>query len=356
MQSHGGNVSEISKKYGIGEHQIIDFSSNINPLGFPAAVHTVLKKEVDEIIHYPDTDSSELRDAIARYHGISQKNILIGNGSTELIYLIPRAFKPTRALIPLPTFSDYQRSLLSAGGQVHYLTLREHNHFRIKSDEVIALLPTVDIVWLCNPNNPTGTLLARGEIRKLITRADREGVMVVVDEAFMDFAGQASVIAETKRRENLIIIKSLTKLFGIPGLRVGYLVAHPRLIDILKGYKEPWTVNVFAQKVGIACLKDKRFRARTKKFIDQEKRYLFNALSGCKGLKPYPSSANFLLVKLERQGLSSGTLYEKLAQQGILVRDCRSFDGLGDRFIRVAVKKRKENMILVNALKKAVER
>jgi len=356
MQIHGGNITEITRKYNLKEDTIIDFSSNINPLGFPRSVNTLLRREGHNILRYPDSHSTELKHEIARRFDINEKTILVGNGSTELIYLIPRVFKPQCALIPIPTFTEYEKSLLSIECELRYVPLKEKELFRVNIAEIINLLPKIDIVYLCNPNNPTGLILPESEVKTLIAEAEKRGVLVVIDEAFMDFADSVSATEEITRRKNLIIIKSLTKFFGIPGLRLGYLVANSKIVDKMNYYKEPWTVNILAQKVGIACFKDRTFRLKTKRFIERERKYLLAELSKLKGLKPFSSSANYLLVKITRLGLSSGKLYEYIARQGLLIRDCRSFRGLGDKFIRVAVKGRRENNLLIKNLKRVLEK
>ena len=355
MQIHGGNIIEVSRKYNIRKNKIIDFSSNINPLGFPEGVQNLLKRGVNEIISYPDSDSTELKEEIARWLGINENNILAGNGSTELIYLIARVLKPKCALIPVPTFNEYERSLNCVSSELRYLPLKEKKHFRFDISDIFSLLPQIDILYLCNPNNPTGVLYRKNEIISLIEGAEKRGVLVVIDEAFMDFTDNETVIGEITRRENLIVIKSLTKFFGIPGLRLGYLVSNSKMVDKISYYKEPWTVNVVAQKAGVVCLKDGNFRLKTKRFIDRERKYMLDKLSRLKGLKPYLSPTNYLLIKIVKTGLSSGKLYEMMAREGFLIRDCSSFRGMGNKFIRVAVKRRKQNDLLIENLKRTME-
>jgi len=355
VQIHGGNIAEIGRKYNLKEDAIIDFSSNINPLGYPRGIQALIRREGHKIVRYPDTNSTELKQEIARRLNLDEKTLLVGNGSIEFIYLIPRVFKPQCVLIPIPTFIEYEKSLLSIACKLRHIPLEEE-HFRVNIDEIIKFLSGVNIVYLCNPNNPTGVLLPESEVKRLLVKAEERGVLVVVDEAFMDFADNQSVTDEVKRRKNLIVIKSLTKFFGIPGLRLGYLVSNSEIIDKMNHYKEPWTVNILAQKIGMACLKDEKFILKTKRFIDRERKYLLTELSKLKGLKPYNSSTNYLLVKIVRSGLSSDMLYEKMSRQGVVIRDCRSFRGLGDKFVRVAVKRRRENNLLIKKLKGVVER
>ncbi|MCK5185617.1 MAG: threonine-phosphate decarboxylase [Deltaproteobacteria bacterium] len=356
MQVHGGNIAEISRKYNLKAETIIDFSSNINPLGYPGALQNILRKEENCIATYPDSDSTELRKEIAKRIDSDLRTILVGNGSTELIYMIPRVIKPKCALISGPTFSEYEKSLLPIQCELRLFSLKEKDNFKVHIDTVTSLLPKIDILYLCNPNNPTGVLLGDSDINALLEEAEKRGVLVVVDESFMDFTDNESVTVEVKKRKNLIVIKSLTKIYGIPGLRLGYLVANSKIVNSLNHHREPWTVNILAQKAGVTCLKDEEFIVKTKSFITREKRYLTGELNKIKGLKPCDSSTNYILIKLLKPGLTSGRVYERMAKQGLLIRDCRSFRGLGSNYIRVAVRKRKENNLLIKRLKSALER
>ncbi len=354
IQEHGGNLREISRRYGVAEDAIVDFSSNGNPLGCPAAVRAILRNGVSLLSSYPDSHCSALRESLAASLGCGPRHIIAGNGTTELIYLIPRAFKPRRALILNPTFSEYEKSLLAAGCAVRSLPLQEGEQFRVSPRAVSGLLSRVDMLVLCNPNNPTGTLMERDALSAILGEAEKHGTLAVVDEAFADFAPGPSLTGEIRRRNNLVVLRSMTKFYGIPGIRLGYLVGSSRLVRHLNRVKEPWTVNALAQKIGIACAADRTFAAATRRFVDAEREYLFTRLQSLSGLRPWPSSVNYLLLQITRRGLSSGAVYEKLARQGILVRDCRSFTGMGNRFLRVAVKRRRDNRRLLAALKQVV--
>jgi threonine-phosphate decarboxylase len=354
IQEHGGNLREISRRYAVDEDAIVDFSSNSNPLGCPAAVRTIFRNGVSLLSSYPDIHCAALREALAAALGCGPQNIIAGNGSTELIYVIPRAFKPRRALILTPTFSEYEKSLIAAGCAVRSLPLHEEEQFRVSPGEVSGLLSRVDMLFLCNPNNPTGALMERDALSELLTEAEKKGVLAVVDEAFVDFAPRSSIIGDIRRHKNLMVLRSMTKFYGIPGIRLGYCVGSSRLIQQLNRFKEPWTVNALAQKIGIACTADRTYAVKTRRFVDAERDYLFSQLQSIPGLQPWPSSANYLLLQITRGGLSSGAVYEKLARRGILVRDCRSFKGLGRRFLRVAVKRRRDNRWLLAALQSVV--
>ena len=354
MQLHGGNSAEIARKYGLDEQAIIDFSSNINPLGFPAGIKNLLKKDISLITRYPDTHSSNLRKIISSRSGLYEKNILVGNGSTELIYLLPRVFNPRVALILQPTFTEYQASLESMGCKIRHLALDERSQFRANIDDILSLLPKIDIIYLCNPNNPTGVLEKSDDLKALLAKTAKRGVLFVVDESFMDFSAHESLAGEAAKRTNLIVLKSMTKFYGIPGLRLGYLIAHGKTVARINKHKEPWSVNVLAQRVGEVCLKDRKFSALTREFVARERNYLYTQLNGINGLRAYDSSANYLLLKVGKNSLSSTEIYRSLARNGLLIRDCRSFRGMGTKFIRVAVKKRKQNQLLIKALRKIV--
>ncbi len=355
IQEHGGNLREVSRRYAVDEDALVDFSSNINPLGCPPAVRSLLRSGAALIASYPDTKCGALREALASALGCGPGNIIAGNGSTELIYLIPRTFKPRRALILTPTFSEYEKSLLAAGCAVRSLPLQDNEQFHVSPGTVIDLLSRMDMLFLCNPNNPTGALMGRDALSEILVAAEKRGVLSVVDEAFVDFAPNYSRAGDIGRRSNLMVLRSMTKFYGIPGIRLGYLVASAQLVKQLNRFKEPWTVNTLAQKIGIACAADERFAAQTRRFIAAERDFLLARIQLIAGLQPRPSSANYLLLQITRRGLSSTAVYEKLARQGILVRDCRSFKGMGSRFIRVAVKGRRDNRRLLTGLEHVME-
>lgn len=349
-QPHGGNIYYYSRKYGIPEDSFIDFSASINPLGPPKAAMDALKRAVPSLINYPDTGSSELKEALSERFKIDAGSLLIGNGSTELVYLLPRALKPTRTLVLSPTFSDYERAARLSGSAVEYFPLKEKDGFLPDMDKLLNALSGVDMFFLCNPNNPTGALLDRGWILDILRMARKRGTTVCVDEAFIEYAPDGSVIREAASMRGVAVLRNFTKFYGMPGLRLGYLVAAPSLVRRLEAVKEPWSVNTLAQKSAVAALKDSGFEKKSLLLMEKERGYLFDRLSGIHGLIPLRTSANFMLVRLARPAPTAGEFTEALAKDGILVRDCTNFRGLSDRFIRVAIKTRRENDALVSAL------
>jgi threonine-phosphate decarboxylase len=339
---HGGNAHVLANNYG---KKIIDFSANINPVGLPKNINKIIADTSEYIPRYPDPDYEDILLKISDYWKIPKECILLGNGSVELIYLIASALKPKKALINVPTFSEYERAVRLWGSEVVYRILREEDAFDlIKKKEIIA-----DMEFICNPNNPTGNLL----IRKNSSLLKDSKHMLVVDEAFMDFVsneGEYSLISEAVNNKNLIVLRTFTKIFAIPGLRIGYLISHRSTISKLKKYIVPWNINIVAQKVVESLLGNSDYIMKTQKTVIDERKFLADGLNKINGLKAFPSTANYLLLKLLKGKMSSTLLREKLLSRGLLVRNCNNFRGLNNRYFRIAVRTRSENKLLLKAL------
>ncbi|MBI4848321.1 MAG: threonine-phosphate decarboxylase [Nitrospirae bacterium] len=367
---HGGNIYRIAEELGVSEDKLIDFSASINPLGVSRKVKNVIKSEMNGLINYPDPESKMLRERLSRFHDISPETIICGNGSTELIYLIPRALKPETALIPAPTFSEYEKACkLSSEFRVKSYELRKENNFRVITDEFISAIktlsfnserqtPNAKLLFLCNPNNPTGHLLKKGDVLRIAEAARDTQCVLVVDEAFIDFHPEESVIDHVQDNPYLIVLRSMTKFYALTGLRIGYGVFHPNLISQIKGFKEPWTVNNLAQKAAITALEDTEYAKQTFELIAKEKEFMERGFRKM-GIRFYPSSVNYYLLKitppippLVRGG--EGGVVQALREKGILVRDCTNFKGLDNSYVRVAVKSRKHNKMLLKELKNIV--
>ncbi|MEA1935424.1 MAG: threonine-phosphate decarboxylase CobD [Thermodesulfobacteriota bacterium] len=352
-RDHGGNVSEISRMYGIDEDKIIDFSANINPLGYPPGLRDAIIKEFDSVLNYPDIDSFDLVSGLSKYHGIGQDSILVGNGSTEFMYWIPVVFKPEKALIVTPAFSEYEKGLKISDTEVSYFQTEGGKGFSVDIDHLCSNLKDgFDILYFCNPANPTGVLTPKDKLCRIIACADEIGALAVIDEAFIDFVEEESVKEEIFRFPNLIVMRSMTKFFGIPGLRVGYLMASAPCIQKIREDKPPWTVSSLAQRMAVDALSDRDYIRDTTQYVTVEREFLMDALNEIPGLKTYRSKANFFLVFMDSTiSLNSIELRDRLAQEGILIRDCSTFQGMGDRYFRVAVKRHDQNMILIEKLK-----
>lgn len=333
----------------------IDFSSNINPLGISRKVLSTISQNIRNVsITYPDPKCRELRRRISKYldYNILPECITVGNGATELIHQFVRSF-PYRALIPIPTFCEYELAVRRMGLKIDFVDPFEN--FQIDNDLLIKKLKkrSNSILFLCNPNNPTGRLTPVEIIKKIMEEAKDKSTLVLIDESFIEFVKnyeRNSMISYVMEYNNLIILRSMTKSFGLAGLRLGYLVANPNLITKINLNQIAWNVNGVAQIAGIEALNDQDHLVRAKKLIEKEKIRILKAIrEKMKGLVSYNSEANFLLIKLKNKD-STWYKEELLKNYGILVRDCSSFRGMSNEFIRIAVRTPNENEFLLTAL------
>src|SRR5262245_34211728 len=349
-REHGGDVQAWAKQARIAPAEIIDFSASINPLGPPASARKAFQKSYNEVSRYPDPYGEELKEALAKRHKMRPKELLLGNGSTQLIYLLCFALRPRKALVVDPTFSEHANALKLAGSRVRFLSLTADDSFRFSTEKFMAAWGKADdMAFLTTPNSITGQLIPRREIEKIARIALLKRRFLVIDEAFIDFVEGESAKQLVGENPYVIILRSLTKYYALPGLRLGYLLAHSRTVVQLAAYLEPWSVNGPAQKVGLACLADRSFGLETERWLKRERNFLTQALIGLKSFQPYPSSANFLLVRIANNASAVG-LHSFLLNKKILIRACNSFAGLGSDHFRVAVKRRKDNRQLLEAL------
>ncbi|MGV8058796.1 MAG: threonine-phosphate decarboxylase CobD [Smithellaceae bacterium] len=347
--AHGGNVEEISRTFGLKEDYLVDFSSNVNPFTLPPSISQVIKSKIRDISRYPDKESLKLKTALGKHLNIGVEHIVVGNGSVDIIYRAVYALKPASGLILLPAFGEYEKALSSVGAKIRYLLPKGRGNFVFSTEEIVKNCDEVDIVFLCNPNNPTGMLISRKDLEYLAEKLRKKKTMLVLDEAFIDLTEEHSLIDLASKSSNLLVLRSLTKFFGLAGLRLGYAVGNSALIKRLQNSGQPWPVNVFAQATGEVLLQDEKFRNKSKRKLLQERDFLYRHLCRSKGLKPFQSSANFILAKIEGP-LSSGQLQSRLIKCGLLIRDCSNFRGLNDKYIRVAVRSRKDNLHLLGEL------
>jgi threonine-phosphate decarboxylase len=352
MVLHGGNVYKAAKQLNMPYNKILDFSANINPLGFPDVVRQVIINHINDIVHYPDTEQMELKKVAAEYYCINPENLLPGNGSVELINIIMEALRPSKVIIPAPTFSEYAHSCRTRGIKTELIDMTKNNFEWDMElfERAEKLMDKNSMLVLCNPNNPTGKLILKNDIINMLELVKEKRSFLLLDEAFMDFViNSQSLIKEVEKHKNLIILRSLTKFFALPGLRVGFAASNSELIQKISELKDPWNINTFAGLVGSEVLKDKNYIELTKKFISQEKEYFWGTLNDIRGISPFHPEANFVFVRITGE-ITSDALAQKLKKYGILIRRCGNFDFLDDNFFRVAVRKREENDILISAL------
>jgi len=282
--------------------------------------------------------------------GVHPDRILLGNGSTELLYLLPPALKPKRCIICSPAYADYERSFNRAGVPIDFFPAKERNNFQWDLNRL--KIAKDDMVVLGSPNNPTSVHTPKEKVLDLVLSHPKN--YFLVDEAFIDFLpGSASLIGNNMP-PNLLVLRSLTKFYAIPGLRLGCLAASTEIIERLSKLQEPWTVNCLAAQAGEFLLRQTGHAQKTQHFILQEKEFLFQELAAISGLKPFPPAVNFILVKITKKNLSSTSLADKMARKGILIRDCANFKGLSEEYFRVSINPRKENKLLLVSLKKAL--
>lgn len=355
---HGGNIYRFAEALDIDENEIVDFSASINPLGPPKSVISAIKKQGKYLFNYPDPDAKQLIQAIAKHLGIDPQSVICGNGSTELIYLVARALKPERVLIPAPTFSEYERAYKRSNElRVTRYELKKEESFDINPDRFIEeleklvtrhLSPVTNVMaFLCNPNNPTGRLLKKKDVLKIAAAAKKNKSYLVVDEAFIDFTPEESVVRNVEDNPYLIVLRSMTKIYALSGLRIGYGIFQKNLIRAMHEQKEPWTVNTLAQKAGITALNDRAYVKKTLALIKREKKFLERGFEKT-GIKFFHSDTNFYLLKIG----NAVETWKKLRDKGILVRDCSNFVGLDESYVRVAVKSNADNKRLLKELEK----
>lgn len=347
--SHGGDLNRARRHFG---REVLDFSANINPLGPPPGVWTALQQALPEIVHYPSPTAAPLREALAAYLGVHPGNLALGNGSIELIYLLPRLFPLEPVTVPAPGFSEYEYAARLAGRSCRRLYLRPPQ-FQWEASELLPAAAAGGLLFLCSPNNPTGTLIQPPLLNRLLEVLPATALLVM-DEAFLEFLddfADLTLLYRAIQDRRLLVLGSLTKFFALPGLRLGYLCGHPELIAQINRQLPPWNINSLAQAAGLAALADRDFQARSRQYLKTAREEFYQALKDFPGLEPLPPTANFIFCHLGPQWPPAGPLLEALGQRGFLARNCSNYHGLDDRYLRLAVRRREENQALLAALR-----
>jgi len=354
---HGGNVWELSENCNMPVDQIIDFSVSTNPLGAPQTALDSIREHLDCVEHYPDPNHEWLLEALAESVCVSSDNIVVGNGSTELIYLFGEVFldHEHEAVIPVPFFSEYKAAIKRFGTKAVFLKCDATNGFHLNLKELEnSISEKTRVIFLCNPNSPTGVLYKKEDLLKIVKFAAERDAFVFVDEDYIDFVDddkRYSMAEYVNEYNNLFVLRSLTKFYGLAGIRIGFGIGSPELVNILKNAKMPWSVNSLAMFAAAAAVKDTEYIKKTQTLISQSRKEMAELFRTIPWLKVHPSETNFLLVEINHENLTSTQLKEELAQKGILIRDCKDFDGLNNKFFRVAVRKPEENKKMINQIK-----
>jgi len=351
---HGGNLWRSGRI----QEDLRDFSASINPLGPPGAVMDALRSNLGVVKYYPEPHSGALKARIAELHGVDPGRVIVGNGSSELLYLFFGAIGQGRSLVVNPTFSEYAKACTVSGGTpLSYVPA--HPLFQPDPLEVANLAHGMKAVCLCNPNNPTGTLIARDPVRWLAGALRDTGSWLVLDEAFMDFVvperRQGFLEPDGDVPGNVFVLRSFTKMFSIPGIRLGWGVGPPSLVRMMESRRDPWSVNSLAQVSGFACLEDPSYCDRVARYIHDAREELIRRLEEIEGIRVLPSVTNFLLCEITREGIGSADVVEALATRRVLVRNASDFPGLGERYFRVAVLTHELNRALATELARVME-
>lgn len=344
---HGGNIHHLARLTGKTVDNILDFSANINPLGPPKNLRQVISRNIERLVHYPDPQCSRLVQTISSAYQVSPDQIVPANGSTEIIFALPRALEIHRAIVPVPSYVDYEKAALLSKLEVERVLLQEEIGFNLDWPGLRSILRDKDMVFLGQPNNPTGLPVEPQELSHTANKFPR--TLFVVDEAFADFIPELRS-AYGLGGSNIIVLKSLTKFYAIPGLRLGFALASAKISELLREQVPPWTVNTLAQAVGVSVLKDSQYAEQTRDFVQKERRKFYSELKAVPGLKVFPGKANYLLVKIESTKLRAPELADLLLDKGIAIRVCDNYQGLDDRFFRLAVRSTEENQLVLKAL------
>lgn len=345
MHQHGGNIYQKEYK--------IDFSTNVNLFGIPEGVIRAAIEGVKLSDRYPDKECLELRTAISQANDIPIDQIICGNGAADLIYSLVLALKPKKALLPIPSFYEYEQAFRMIECKQEYYALKEEQQFILQKDILEAIKEDTDIIFLCNPNNPTGNLIEINIMEQIIHKCETYGIWLVVDECFMDFVMEEKCTSALKYIRNsghLFILKAFTKLYAMPGMRLGYgICANQELLNRMKEVTQPWSVSIPAQMAGIAALKEMDYVINSLQMVERERNYLIEELRKL-DFTVYGSRANYIFF------YAMSGLYQKCLDRGMLIRDCSNYRGLKEGYYRIAVKRHEENEQLIEVMREvAVE-
>ena len=366
---HGGNIFQFAHEQRIEPYEVVDFSANINPLGPSQRGLDALNAQLRYISHYPDATNDDVLNAIADTYGMDKHQIIVGNGAAELLYAICRLPGYTGAFVPAPGFSEYKEALEASKIPVRDIFYRPREddngkpYFEVPYlalETFAAELKGQDgriIVFLGNPNNPDGTLLDKDHIRTVASMLKDANSLLVIDESFIDFVGndplqdnEHSMRSLVNEFDNIIVVHSFTKFYAVPGLRIGAAFTNKTLITQLQQYIPSWSVNTLAQAYTKAALNDVDYIKRTKQELNEEIAFMYNAVDALEGITVYPPSANFILFQVNQEGITANYINEELKKYNMIVRNCDSYVGLTNHWVRIAIKDHDTNIKLMDKL------
>lgn len=357
---HGSDLEKIEEIYGIKKEDIVSFSANVNPLGVSKLIKQELAEHIDVISSYPDREYTSLRSVIAEYCGTDKDNILVGNGATELITLFIKTVSPKKAVIIGPTYSEYERELSLAEGNSIYFPLNEADDFALNEESLISSLnESMDMLILCNPNNPTSTAVTGKQMRHILDACKAYNIFVMIDETYIEFCenyDEVNCVALTSSYNNLCILRGTSKFFASPGLRLGYAICGDSdLMKEIAAIKDPWTINSLAEVAGRLMFTDNEYIKATKKLIFSEREKVVRSLRSIDGIKVYNPSANFVLCRITKPGINADILFDAAIRANMMIRNCSSFPYLDNTYFRICFMSPEDNDRLLTLIRSTIE-
>jgi threonine-phosphate decarboxylase len=354
LPRHGGQLRAISERYGIPSEELMDFSANINPIGPPPSVLAAMRRALTDpatLSEYPDLNQTELRQNLAAHTGTDIEGITVANGFVPLLEACLRSITPRRCLLPVPAFNEYRKVLENAGIAVIPYPLSSEASFLYDPDAILkaALNNSCDAILLANPQNPSGTICDAEELIRLVKMAVHNKITVLLDEAFIDYSPTHSLVQQVTERTNLIVFRSITKFFAIPGLRVAYAASHPSKTQAIRRYVAPWPITTLASCAVGAAINDEAYAVESRRLNEQRRAFLQTEL-GRLEIASYPSAANFILLQLPTTVDANLFWEEMINDHHIVLRSCANFEGLPSGYLRIAVRSEQENAKLISAL------
>ncbi|MDO4553792.1 MAG: histidinol-phosphate transaminase [Lachnospiraceae bacterium] len=352
---HGSDLEKIEEYYHIKKEEIVSFSANVNPLGISSLLRETLASHLDAITTYPDRDYVALRKAISQYTGAELSHIIVGNGSTELISLFIKIRQAKKALIIGPSYSEYEREISLEGGSSLYHRLSEEHDFNLNLSRLEPKLnESVDLLVICNPNNPTSSAIPRKQMRQILDVCKQQDIFVIIDETYVEFApdvDEITAVPLTNYYNNVAILRGISKFFASPGLRLGYAICgNPDIIREINKKKNPWTINSLAAIAGEIMFSDTEYIQRTRSLILSERQRIKDILSTWKSVKVYEPYANFILVRILNPEITSDQMFDYCIRQKMMIRDCSTFPFLNHEYIRFCFMKPEDNNRLLRAM------
>lgn len=351
---HGSDLEVIAKQYHIDQDSIIPYASNVNPLGISPMARQALIDNIDAIRAYPDRNYETLRASISKYCDAEPKQLILGNGTSELIRLTIETLAPKKTMVIGPTYSEYGNTARMTGSELETYMLKNLDDFEIDVDMFLkALNDSIDLLIICNPNNPTSKVLTKYQMDTILSRCLELDIFVMVDETYVEFVKDVNLVSSvalTKKFDNLIVLRSVSKFFAAPGLRLGYAItSNEDFLEAASNGKIPWNINSYASIAGV-MFEDEHYINLTKSLIQTERNLIYSALSSRKTIKVFKPEANFVLIKLLKEDLTATDVFEYCIKKGFMIRDCTDYEGLGEKYIRFCFMKPEQNDNVVNTI------